>query len=151
MKPYWKVTLWYMGFSFVWIFLSDKAIALLTKDIQDLTFFQTMKGGFFVLISGWLIFCLTKRAFNDSLASDREKHSIFKKTVAGVYHILLNYLNQMQLVTMEAEKSKDFDRQILLLSKDISYTALKELRKLDDIESLTSDNIDSVVYHDSDR
>jgi len=146
MKPYWKVTLWYIGFGVLWIFFSDKVTAALAANIQILTFLQTLKGWFFVLVSGVLIFHLTKRAFNDALANDREKHSVFRKTVEGVYHILLNYLNQMQLVTMEAERSSDFDKDILILSKDVSEFALKELKKLDAIESVTSDQIESVMY-----
>jgi len=146
MKPYWKVTLWYMGFGVLWIFFSDKVTETLAANIQILTFLQTLKGWFFVLMSGVLIFHLTKRAFNEALAKDREKLSVFRKTVEGVYHILLNYLNQMQLVTMEAERSCDFDKDILILSKDISEFALKELKKLDEIDTVTSAQIESVMY-----
>ena len=149
MKPYWKVTLWYLGFGVTWIFLSDKATAAVADNMQFMTFLQTIKGWCFVAVSATLIFHLTKKAFHEAVAQDREKLSVFKKTVQGVYHILLNYLNQMQLVTMEAERSRDFDRAVLLLSKDISATALQELMKLDKIDTITSDHIDSVVFRAS--
>jgi hypothetical protein len=149
MKPYWKITLWYLGFGVCWIFLSDRVTAHYSGNVELLTLLQTLKGWCFVVVSGMLIFHLTKKAFNDALASDREKLSVFNKTVQGVYHILLNYLNQMQLVTMEAERSRDFDKNILLLSTDISAHALSELKKLEKIDTLTCDHIDAVVYRDS--
>ena len=148
MKPYWKVTLWYVGFGILWIFLSDKAIEAFSPNTQILTFLQTVKGWFYVLISGLLIFYLTKKAFDEHLTKDREKFSVFRKTIEGVHHILLNYLNQMQLVTMEAERSKDFDKEIITLSKDLSEKATEELMKLNEIDPITSDHIDSVVYRD---
>ncbi|MEI8039060.1 MAG: hypothetical protein WCJ14_11780 [Verrucomicrobiota bacterium] len=149
MKPYWKITLWYLGFGVTWIFLSDKVSAAVADNMHFLTFLQTIKGWCFVGVSGMLIFHLTKKSFQEALAQDREKLAVFKKTVQGVYHILLNYLNQMQLVTMEAERSRDFDQNVLLLSKDISATALQELMKLDKIDTITSDHIDSVVFPNS--
>ena len=148
MKPYWKVTLWYMGFGGLWIFLSDKVSAVLAPNIELLTFLQTIKGWCFVLLSGALIFHLTKAAFNQALAKDREGYLIFKKTVEGVYHILLNYLNQMQLVTLEAARSNDFDQDILVIAQDISENALRELKKLDAIDTVTSDHIGSVFAQD---
>ena len=38
MKPYWKVTLWYLGFGVIWIFLTDNLAAALADNIQLLTF-----------------------------------------------------------------------------------------------------------------
>ena len=151
MKPYWKVTLWYLGFGVLWIFLSDRITAAHAGNIESLTKLQTVKGWCFVLVSGLFIFHLTKRSFNEALAKDRENHSVFKKTVEGVYHILRNYLNQMQLVTMEAERCNDFDKEIVAMSKDISEQALGELQKLDEIDTITPDRIESVVYGDMRR
>ncbi len=145
MKPYWKITLWYLGFGGLWIFLSDRVTAVLAGNIEVLTFLQTVKGWFFVLLSGVLIFHLTKRSFNEALAKDREKLSVFKKTVESAYHILLNYLNQMQLVTMEAERSRDFDQAILHLSKDISECAVKDLMKLEEIDALAPEPVVAAI------
>lgn len=139
MKPYWKVTLWYLAFGAIWIFLSDKVTAAFAHNVEFLTFLQTIKGWCYVLFSGLLIFHITKKAFNEALAKDREKLSIFRQTVQGVYHILLNYLNQMQVVTMEAERSQDFDKEILVLSKDISTNAVVELMKLNEIGGMDAD------------
>jgi len=148
MKPYLKITLWYLGFGILWIFISDRVTGALARDTEVLTLFQTIKGWIYVLISGLLIFYLTRKAHNEHLVKDREKFAVFKKTVESVHHILLNYLNQMQLVTLEAERSKDFDKRVIVLSKDISEKATRELMKLHTIEIITSEHIDSVVYRD---
>lgn len=149
MKPYWKVTLGYLAFGATWIFLSDRVIEWFAPNTKVLTFLQTIKGGFYVLVSGFLIFHLTKKSFNEHLEKDREKFRIFRKTLQSVHHILLNYLNQMQLVTLEAERSKDFDKEIIVLSREISEEARKEIMKLDQIDAVTSDQIESVVHRDS--
>lgn len=148
MKPYWKVTLWYLGFGITWIFFSDKITAAVAGNIQFLTFLQTIKGWCFVLVSGLLIFCITKKSFHQAIAQDREKLAVFKKTIQSAYHILLNYLNQMQLVTLEAERSRDFDQDVLRVSKNITDNALKELMKLDQIDTITTEHIDAVVFRD---
>lgn len=64
----------------------------------------------------------------------------------GVCHILLNYLNQMQLVVLEAERSKDFDPKVLELSKDLTHRAKESLMKLDQIERVNEESIELAVY-----
>ncbi len=51
----------YVLFAALWIIYSDKVIAVFANDIQDITFFQTIKGLFYVLISGLLIYWLVNR------------------------------------------------------------------------------------------
>jgi hypothetical protein len=151
MKPYLKVTIGYLAFGLIWIIFSDRLLKGLAADIHNLTLFQTVKGCVYVLLSTLLIYFLTKRAFEGQIAQEKEKLVIFKKTVSGVHHILLNYLNQMQLVTMEAERCADFDPETVALSKKISDHAAKELVKLSEIEVVDSEHIDSVVFRDSRR
>lgn len=148
MKPYWKITLWYLVFGVLWILVSDHIMATLASNIEGLTFLQTAKGWLFVLISGILIFGLSRKSFQEHLEKDREKYSLFRNTIKGVYHILLNYLNQMQVVVMEAERSSDFDKEIIALSKEISVEATEELKKLHNIDPISSENIDTVIYGD---
>jgi hypothetical protein len=150
-KPYVKVTLWYLAFGIVWIFVSDKAVDAIANDTHLLTFAQTIKGWLYVIGSALLIFCLTKKAFDTEADKEREKFKVFKTTVQGVHHILLNYLNQMQLVTMEAERCPEFDRSTIKLSRAITEQASAELLKLNEIETVTSDHIHSVLYPETRR
>jgi hypothetical protein len=146
MKPHWKVTLWYLLFGAAWIFFTDQLLETQTRDVRALTFLQTSKGWFYVALSGLLLFHLIKRAWERHMAQEREKQEVFCKTVEGAHHILLNYLNQMQLVTMEAERCKEFDPELLQLSREISNEAASALMKLEAVERLTAADIHDAVH-----
>jgi isoleucyl-tRNA synthetase len=146
MKPYLKVTIAYLIFGVLWIFLSDHVTALQWHDVSAVTHVQTLKGWFYVAISGMLIYILTKRAFMKQAAAEKEKLAVFKKTVEGAHHILLNYLNQMQLVTLEAEQSLDFDQEVLTLSKSLTEEAADALKKLHSLDLISPDSIDVAIH-----
>jgi len=146
MKPYLRVTLVYALFGVLWIFLSDRMVGVLADNLEGFTFLQTTKGWIFVGLSSVLLFVLTRQAFKEQRRTEREKQEVFDKTVEGSCHILLNYLNQMQLVMMEAEQCAEFDRKILKLANAASDEATEELKKLSGIRTITADHIDSVVY-----
>ncbi|MFA6288556.1 MAG: hypothetical protein WC661_14325 [Opitutaceae bacterium] len=146
MKPYLRVTLVYALFGVLWIFLSDRLVVILGNNLEGVTLLQTVKGWVFVVLSSLLLFVLTRRAFEAQRRAEREKLEVFDKTVEGSCHILLNYLNQMQLVMLEAEQCEKFDREILRLTNEASAEAIAELNKLGAIRTITADHIDSVVY-----
>jgi hypothetical protein len=147
MKPYWRLTLTYLAFGLAWIFFSDRAGEFLAGgNVQALTLLQTIKGWLFVILSATLIYCLNRQAFLDLETEQRERFAMFRKTIEGSHHILLNYLNQMQLVTMEAEKCKDFAPGTLRLAQEVSDEASAALVRLGEAEILTSEHIDAVLY-----
>jgi len=145
-KPYWKVTLWYALFGAAWIFFTDQWVAAIAGDMKSLVALETVKGWIYVGLSALLIFFLVKSAWDRRAAQERDKHEVFSKTVEGAHHILLNYLNQMQLVRMEAERCKDFDPELLKLARAISDEATTALMKLDAVERLTAGNIHQAVH-----
>jgi flagellar biosynthesis/type III secretory pathway M-ring protein FliF/YscJ len=146
MKPYLRVTLFYFLFGLLWIIFSDSIIQHSAFDLETSNLLQTFKGWFFVLLSSVLIFFLTRKAFLDHLAKENEKRAVFRKTVEGAHHILLNYLNQMQLFTLKAEECKDFDPADIELAKLLSEEAASELKKMRDVDSITPERIHSVIY-----
>ena len=146
LKPYWRVTLWYLAFGVAWIFFTDCLVGSVARDVRALTGYQTLKGWFFVGLSGLLIFQITRAAFRRHEAHEREKMRVYRKTVEGAHHILLNYLNQMQLVTMEAEKCAGFDPATLELAAEVSEEAAAALRRLGEAEILTSEHLDAILY-----
>jgi len=148
MKLHWRITSWYLAFGVVWVFCSDRLINALSDDIAVLTALQTMKGWTFIVLSTVLIFILTKRAAEERAALEAEKLAVFRKTVEGAHHILLNYVNQMQIVTLAAESCADFDPSALRTADEISRKVVAELKKLDHIAKVTSDEIDAVIYED---
>lgn len=147
MKPYWQLTLAYLAFGLAWIFLSDQVgVSLAGDNVRALTHLQTIKGWGFVVASSLLIFVLTRQAFHSLEREQRERLAMFRKTIEGSHHILLNYLNQMQLVTMEAEKCECFDPAMLELAHEVSEEAASALRRLGDAEILTSEHLDAILY-----
>lgn len=146
MKPYISVSLGYFAFGAIWILTSDHVVALTADNPQDLSYFQTFKGLVYVGLSTLLIYGLTRHAFHRQSVLHQEKEAIFRKTMEGTHHILLNYLNQMQLVTMEAEKCPGFEPRILQLAQTATNQAEVELKLLNNIEQITAEGIDSLVY-----
>lgn len=141
MKNHYRITLAYLLFGVLWIFFSDRLLHVMTSDPELLHTIQTLKGWFYVLISGALIFLLTKRGFLLEAQREREKRESIDSTVRGAHHILGNYLNQMNIVTLEAEECDEFDQELVVLAKDISEKAGLELKKLGEIESNAAEKV----------
>jgi len=146
MKAYTKITLWYLAFGVTWIFFSDKILEQLVSTTKLMTVIQTMKGWLYVALSGSLIYFISRKSFTQFVSKEEEKRSIFKKTLRGALHILLNYLNQMQLVMLEAQRSEDFDKKVLEVSKSITEDAKQALIDLQNIKDISEKGIDTAVY-----
>ena len=148
MKPYLRVTLGYALFGVTWILVSDQVVAAVARDSLSLSHFQTMKGAFYVLASAALVYGLSRKAFEQQAAAQREREQFFHKTIEGSHHILMNYLNSMQLLTLEAENCPAMDPATLKTARDSTATAAAELKRLAEIEHFTTTGIDAVVYRD---
>lgn len=146
MKPYWKLSIWYLVTGVLWILFSDAVVRGISEDLAELTWLQTAKGWFFVFASTVLIGTLSRRAYLAKEADERAKKAVFQATVDGACHILLNYLNQMQLVTLEAETCAQFDRGLLRVAREVSDTASEELKKLQQLEFATPEDIERFIY-----
>lgn len=138
MKPYLRITLWYLLFGGLWISLTDRLIAPLASDsVAAMTGWQTIKGWIYVFGSGGLIYFLTRGAYYLQLRAEKKRLESFKRTVRQSHHILLNYFNQMQLVILEAERSADFDKNMIELAREATDKATLEVHRLDDDEALS--------------
>ena len=146
MKPSLKISLVYFVLGCLWILLSDRLAFLISDNIEFLTGIQTIKGWIFVVLSTLLIYSLTRRAFLCHAKAEAEKKEVFKGTVAGSCHILLNYLNQMQLIVLEAERSLDFDKSLLVTADRISKEACDELKKLESLDIKEAGDIETFIY-----
>lgn len=147
MKPYLRVTLAYAAFGIAWIVFSDRLVEQIAVSKEQAARVQTYKGALFVTLSSLLILWIARRAFEEQRRVEQEKLAVFNKTVEGSYHILLNYLNQMQLVTMEAEQCAGFDIKVLEAARTASDEATTELMKLREVQTVTAADIDAVIYH----
>jgi len=148
MRLYQKVTLSYLLFGILWILITDIVAYVSTPHLHAFALVGLIKGWFYVLVSAVVIFILTRSAFRQHELANQEKLEIFRSTISGAHHVLLNYLNQMQLVTLEAEKHKDFDQNIVELSKSLSEQAAFELSRIGEIQHVSPDSINQVVYQD---
>jgi hypothetical protein len=146
MKPYWSITLVYLFFGLVWIVSTDFYLHLHFGKPLEVTLSQTAKGILFVILSSLLVYVIAKRAFERHEASKIERTQLFIETIQASNHILRNYLNQMQLVTMEAERCESFNQDALKVAKDISSQAEAELQKLSQIELVSPEKIAETTY-----
>ena len=134
MKPYARITLAYLIFGIFWILVSDTLVFMTVDSSEELTRVQVLKGWLFVFLSSALIYYLTRQAFQHREKMRKQRRMLFLKTVSESYHVLLNFLNQMQLVILEAEKSKDFDQEVLEIARKVSAECSEKIRKLEKLD-----------------
>ena len=131
MKPYLRITLWYLLFGGLWISLTDRLLRPASEGVADLTGYQTLKGWLYVLVSGCLIYFLTRGAYRLQAMLERKRLDALKNSVKQSHHILLNYFNQMQLVILEAERSTDFDKSLIALAREATDQATEEVCRME--------------------
>lgn len=78
-----KTTLVYIVFAATWILGSDHLLLWLTHDAEQLTFLQSFKGLFFILVSAVLIFWLQYRALGRLNTSAEELRAAYDRTIEG--------------------------------------------------------------------
>ena len=70
-----------------------------------------------------------------------EASRIYSSMINATHHILNNLLNQMQFFKTEAQKSKDFDQEVLTLYDDAIKEASELIERLSKVENITEENI----------
>ncbi|MFP4542575.1 MAG: hypothetical protein ACLFR7_13190 [Opitutales bacterium] len=148
MKPYFRITLIYLVFGFLWIFFSDRAVELFVPAAAPHGLWQTLKGWLYVLVSGVLVFELSRRAYRQQVARHEDTLGVFRATVRGVHHIFLNYLNEMQIMRLEAERHPDFDKEVIQVSHEATDRAAKELHNLERLEQIDAQSIEAVAFQE---
>ena len=139
MKPYLRITLWYLLFGGLWISLTDRLLGPHAESVLDLTGWQTLKGWLYVALSGCLIYFLTRSAYRLQLMLERKRLDALKRAVKQSHHILLNYFNQMQLVILEAERSTDFDKSLIELAREATDKATEEVHRMERADTQQAD------------
>ena len=143
--PHVKTALIYTLFGVLWIFISDRMLALLVPGSDTLSLFQTFKGLFYVLITALLIFALVKREYDRIMEKEAEKERIFTATIAATHHIMNNFLNQMMLFREEGEQSSDFDPEVLGLYDQVIGEAQAQLEKLSATSEVSEESIKRAI------
>lgn len=74
-----------------------------------------------------------------------EKYKIFRAMLNSLHHIINNFLNQAQIVKLEAEKSRDFNKEILDIYENIIDEASELTKALESVDTIDAESIrDSV-------
>jgi len=60
-------------------------------------------------------------------------------------HILRNFVNQAQILKIQAEESKDIDKSAIKMFNDATDEAKKLVKKLSEIDSIKKENIDNSI------
>lgn len=76
----------------------------------------------------------------------KAKEEIYEATMHGALHVTNNLLNQLQLVKLEMEGHKGFDKEILKLLDGMVLEAGGLLDKLASVEEIEADKIKQSVY-----
>jgi len=59
-----KIVIYYMSFSFLWIFFSDKILFILTEDLSLLHTLENYKGFFFIILTAFFLFKMIKQSYS---------------------------------------------------------------------------------------
>lgn len=145
MKPYVTTTLTYLVFSILWIVLSDRTVAALVDDPARLSQIQSVKGIAFVVLSSLLIFNVSRELHRREAEREDEKNRLYRETMGAVQHVVRNFLNQMQVVTLEAEETDGFDRDTLDLAQRTTRDTEDKLQELSAIQDLSTESLQRFV------
>jgi len=80
------------------------------------------------------------------IQKEKEKTRVFLATVSASHHILNNFLNKMHLFKFEAERSSDFDKNILTLYDHVIQDTAEQIKKLESITNISEESIKDTVY-----
>lgn len=146
MKPYLTTTLSYLTFGVVWILLSDHLVQILFRDPQTISSVQSMKGLLFVALSTLLIFQVSRRLHLREEQRDAEKTELYGHTMQAVQHVLRNFLNQMQVVTIEAEETEDFDPEALRIAQETIQRTEDSIAELAGLRELSPASLRAFIH-----
>ncbi len=148
MLNYRKIPITYFIVGAIWILVSDKIVELIAPSLQDVTLFQTLKGWTFIAITTLLVWTMARRQQERMKAAEQERHALYNQTIKGVHHILLNYLNKMQLLTLEAETHESFNQETIKIANEATDEAAKALKALQELPEPTTSNVEANAFND---
>lgn len=150
LEPHTKITLYYVLFGAAWIFGSDTALAALVRQPAFLSFLQTIKGWIFILVTAVFLYVMILRSGAALREREQEKKRIYDATLSAMHHILNNFLNQMMLFRVEAEKTPDFDPEILGYYDEVIGDAQNRIARLESVAEVTAEAIRGAVFSAAD-
>jgi len=105
--------------------------------VSSLTFVLYLIG-----LTFWREWVRHRREYLYIVQKENEKYTVFRSMLDATNHILRNFLNNMQLFHMEAEKSKDFSNDILKLYDVVIDETVRQIRNLEELQNPSKENIE---------
>ncbi|WP_029896118.1 sensor histidine kinase [Desulfohalovibrio reitneri] len=115
MKEYIRIPLVYVAFSVFWIVFSDAAVFWLFGAGDESRLAQTVKGTAFVLLSGGLLFYLSRKQFRTIVERNQRLSEVLRGQRALVQEIHHRVKNNLQVVIslLSLQRSKSEDDQAI--------------------------------------
>lgn len=142
MKSAFRITLVYIAVASLWILLSDRAISLVTDDVAALTAYSSLKGLFYMSVTGLMLFLMIRKeiAARNRVISDLNKALEVKgELIHELHHRIGNniqvILGVLGLETREGEFSEAVKDRIVhrLLSMRSVYDVVYDYEDMREI------------------
>lgn len=77
---------------------------------------------------------------------EHEKYEIYRAMAQSTQHILNNFLNQMMLFELTANKIDQFPNDVKVLIKEVINDSARKVEELSNIQEISADNIRKTVF-----
>ena len=118
------------------MFFDDSSFDLIPSDTHELWMRLTVTGLIFLFGAIGEIFS------KELLNKETEKWEVYTSMIRANNHILNNFMNKMYLFKLEADDSKDFDKEILSQYTEIINETKAKIKNLEGIDNPQKDNIE---------
>jgi len=134
-----SVTYWIMEM-LIHGFLFKEEIEIFPSDANELW----MRGVIIFLLVGFGIYA--DRKTRQLLAREEETRKIYLATVTATQHVMNNFLNQMQIFRLEADKKNCLDEEAAALLDSLIRESAGQIQQLASVRELTEENIKKSVF-----
>ena len=124
-KPQHRIAIIYFAIGILWIFFSDFAVEILFEHKEDVTIAQNIKGWFFILVTGALLFFLIQKDVNKITKTNTQLAESYEQTIHG-------WVRVMDLRHQETtDHTARVTRMTLELAKIAGITSKEELKRIE--------------------
>ncbi|GEM_PF-225424 len=87
-KPQYGIVLIYLLMGIVWVMFSDALVFIVSDHFAEITLAQNLKGLFFVLVTGALLYLLISRAYRQVVSANHRLLASYEQTVRGWIRVM---------------------------------------------------------------